>query len=34
MGFLTELLFADDETLAGGVTAGLVLFYRVADGTL
>ena len=34
MGFFTELLFVDDETLACGATAGLVLFYRVADGAL
>ena len=34
MGFFTEVLFVDDETLACGATAGHVLFYRVADGTL
>jgi hypothetical protein len=34
MGFLTEVLFVDDETLACGATGGLVLFYRVSDGKL
>jgi|GEM_PF-1924796 len=34
MGFLTEVLFVDDETLACGATEGLVLFYRVGDGRL
>jgi hypothetical protein len=34
MGFLTEVLFVDDETLACGATGGLVLFYRVSDGDL
>lgn len=34
MGFLTEVLFVDDETLACGATSGLVLFYRVSDGKL
>src|SRR5262249_35311150 len=34
MGFLTEVLFADDEALACGATGGLVLFYRASDGKL
>ncbi|WP_165247992.1 ankyrin repeat domain-containing protein [Paludisphaera soli] len=34
MGFLTEVQFVDDETLACGATEGLVLFYRVGDGRL
>lgn len=34
MGFFTEVLFVDNETLACGATGGLVLFYRVADGAL
>ncbi|QDV36898.1 ankyrin repeat domain-containing protein [Tautonia plasticadhaerens] len=34
LGFLTEVLFVDDETLACGATGGHVLFYRVADGKL
>ena len=32
MGFLTEVLFVDEETLACGATGGLVLFYRASDG--
>jgi hypothetical protein len=34
MGFLTEVLFVDDDTLACGATGGLVLFYRASDGKL
>jgi ankyrin repeat protein len=34
MGFLTEVLFLDEETLACGATLGHVLFFRVADGKL
>jgi hypothetical protein len=34
MGFLTEVLFVDDETLACGATGGLVLFFRLSDGGL
>jgi ankyrin repeat protein len=34
MGFLTEVLFVDDETLACGATRGHVLFFRVTDGRL
>lgn len=34
MGFLTEIVFVDDETLACGSTKGCVLFYRVSDGKL
>lgn len=34
MGFLTEIAFVDDETLACGSTNGWILFYGVADGKL
>jgi hypothetical protein len=34
MGFLTEVLFVDDEALACGAIGGLVLFYRASDGKL
>ncbi len=34
MGFLTEVVFVDDETLVCGATGGLVLFYRTSDGKL
>ena len=34
MGFLTEVLFVDEETLVCGATGGLILFYWVSDGKL
>jgi hypothetical protein len=34
MGFLAEVLFVDNETLACGATCGHVLYYRAADGQL
>jgi ankyrin repeat protein len=34
MGFLAEVQFLDDETVACGATRGTVLFYRVTDGKL
>ena len=34
MGFLTEIVFLDDETVACGATRGTVLFFRVGDGKL
>ena len=34
MGFLTEIVFVDDETLACGSANGCVLFYGVSDGKL